>query len=173
MVGRITCSKTSIYCYWIINSAKCVHWHPDLAHVFYTMYFNLQKILDTRQQRQQRKEELSNRRSAASIERMRIISKLAHDPNSNTLNFLKTFIPVFCCKFQPQETSHIAAITGLICLVNVFSQGWWFPAGRSQETKGRYIWYEWWRLDGLQAYCKDSTCLVYRIYFIHTLKHHG
>ncbi|XP_028394697.1 actin-related protein 5-like [Dendronephthya gigantea] len=40
-----------------------------------------QKILDTRQQRQQRKEELSNRRSAASIERMRMISKLAHDPN--------------------------------------------------------------------------------------------
>ena len=75
------------------------------------MYFNLQKILDTRQQRQQRKEELSNRRSAASIERMRIISKLAHDPNSNIFNCLKTFIPVFCCKFQPQETAHIAAIT--------------------------------------------------------------
>lgn len=39
------------------------------------------KILDARQQRQQRKDELSNRRSAASIERMRMISKLAHDPN--------------------------------------------------------------------------------------------
>jgi len=39
------------------------------------------EILDARQQRVQRREELASRRSHASLERMRILSQLAYDPN--------------------------------------------------------------------------------------------
>jgi len=39
------------------------------------------EILDARQQRAQRREELASRRSHASLERMRILSQLAYDPN--------------------------------------------------------------------------------------------
>ncbi|CAH3183605.1 unnamed protein product, partial [Porites evermanni] len=39
------------------------------------------EILDARQQRTQRREELASRRSHASLERMRILSQLAYDPN--------------------------------------------------------------------------------------------
>lgn len=39
------------------------------------------EILDARQQRVQRREELASRRSQASLERMRILSQLAYDPN--------------------------------------------------------------------------------------------
>lgn len=40
-----------------------------------------QEILDARQHRVQRREELASRRSHASLERMRILSQLAYDPN--------------------------------------------------------------------------------------------
>ncbi|XP_068688119.1 actin-related protein 5-like [Montipora foliosa] len=39
------------------------------------------EILDARQQRAQRREDLASRRSHASLERMRILSQLAYDPN--------------------------------------------------------------------------------------------
>ncbi|KAL9988638.1 hypothetical protein ACROYT_G003104 [Oculina patagonica] len=39
------------------------------------------EIIDARQQRVQRREELASRRSHASLERMRILSQLAYDPN--------------------------------------------------------------------------------------------
>ena len=51
---------------------------------FYIAYINVllcQEILDARQQRVQRREELASRRSHASLERMRILSQLAYDPN--------------------------------------------------------------------------------------------
>ena len=44
-----------------------------------------QEILDARQQRTQRREELASRRSHASLERMRILSQLAYDPNGRLL----------------------------------------------------------------------------------------
>ncbi|XP_046844993.1 actin-related protein 5-like [Xenia sp. Carnegie-2017] len=54
---------------------------PEVKEWLASLHSRRQKILDKRQRRQQRKDDLSKRRSAASIERMRIISKLAHDPN--------------------------------------------------------------------------------------------
>ncbi|CAH3195744.1 unnamed protein product, partial [Porites evermanni] len=42
------------------------------------------EILDARQQRTQRREELASRRSHASLERMRILSQLAYDPNGSS-----------------------------------------------------------------------------------------
>lgn len=51
----------------------------------FSVIFLCQEILDARQQRTQRREELASRRSHASLERMRILSQLAYDPNGRLL----------------------------------------------------------------------------------------
>ena len=51
----------------------------------FLLFFVRQEILDARQQRSQRREELASRRSHASLERMRILSQLAYDPNGRLL----------------------------------------------------------------------------------------
>lgn len=64
---------------------------------FYIAYINVlfcQEILDARQQRVQRREELASRRSHASLERMRILSQLAYDPNGMSSRSPVIFISV-------------------------------------------------------------------------------
>ena len=53
--------------------------------LLFSIIFLCQEILDARQQRSQRREELASRRSHASLERMRILSQLAYDPNGRLL----------------------------------------------------------------------------------------
>ena len=52
---------------------------------YFLLFFFCQEILDARQQRTQRREELASRRSHASLKRMRILSQLAYDPNGTLL----------------------------------------------------------------------------------------
>lgn len=78
---------------WVIKIEKL----SDCFFFFYIAYINVlffQEILDARQQRVQRREELASRRSHASLERMRILSQLAYDPNGMSSRSPVIFISV-------------------------------------------------------------------------------